>query len=191
MNSIVFVLPFISAILGWCIHRAAIPIFFTRILPQKHASIAQGAGKLIATEMFSISELGEKLVNEESIKKIMPVIEQHIDEFLRNKLSKSMPIIGMFIGEKTINQLKEVFMKELELIFPATMKTYITNLEKDIDIKKLIEDKIRAIPPEKLNGMLKQSTSAELKQFSLFGALAGFVIGLIQLILTLIINTNG
>lgn len=48
-----------------------------------------------------------------------------------------MPVISMFIGEKTITQLKEVFLEELAQIFPAllseftqsTANTFLLNLE--------------------------------------------------------------
>jgi hypothetical protein len=39
-----------------------------------------------------------------------------------------MPMIGMFIGEKTINELKAVFITELESLFPVIMKSYLGNL---------------------------------------------------------------
>jgi hypothetical protein len=35
-----------------------------------------------------------------------------------------MPIISMFIGDKTIAQLKEVFLEELAQIFPALLSQF-------------------------------------------------------------------
>jgi hypothetical protein len=35
-----------------------------------------------------------------------------------------MPIISMFIGDKTIAQLKEVFLEELAQIFPALLSEF-------------------------------------------------------------------
>jgi hypothetical protein len=38
----------------------------------------------------------------------------------------------MFIGDKTIEELKTVFMEELELLFPALMNSYSGNLNQII-----------------------------------------------------------
>lgn len=188
MNSWLFLLPIISALAGWIIFKISLTIFLERILPKKQQAIAQKTGELVSGDLFSISDLEGKLVSDESMKKLMPVIEKHIDEFLRNRLSKALPVVSMFIGDKTINQLKEVFMKELEVIIPATMKTYISNLEKDIDIKKLVTEKISALPPGKISEMINHSMPQELRKFQLFGALVGFLIGSIQLIITFLIG---
>lgn len=189
MNSWLLILPFISASIGWIIYKLAVSIFLKKILPKKQQDIAQKMGELVSGGLFSISDLEGKLVSEESMKKLMPVIEKHIDEFLRNRLSKALPVVSMFIGDKTINQLKEVFMKELEVIIPATMKTYVSNLEKDIDIKKLVSDKISSLPPGKMSAMIYHSIPGELRKIPLFGAIAGFMIGAIQLLLTILIGS--
>ena len=188
MNSWLFLLPLISALVGWIIFKISHFIFFERILPLKQPAIAQKMGELASGGVFSISDLEGKLVSDESMKKLMPVIEKHIDEFLRNRLSKALPVVSMFIGDKTINQIKEVFMKELEVIIPATMKAYVSNLEKDIDIKKLVTDKISDLPPGKISEMINQSINRELRKIQLFGALAGFLIGSLQLLLTFLIG---
>ena len=58
----------------------------------------------------------------------MPVIEAHIDEFLRNKLKDCNSHDGNVIGEKTITQFKTVFMNELEVIFPEVIDKYAADL---------------------------------------------------------------
>ena len=179
----IFLLPFFSALIGWLIHSLAITFFMARVLPGKQTLIADQAGKIITKNIGSFTDLEEKFVGKESMEKILPVIEKHIDEFLRHKLSKSMPIIGMFIGEKTITQMKDVFMKELEIIFPATIKTYISNLQKDISVEEIVREKIMGIPPQSFRDQVQQGLSTQLRQFRLFGLVTGFIIGVFQVIL--------
>jgi hypothetical protein len=38
----------------------------------------------------------------------------------------------MFIGDKTIQQLKTVFMEELKQMFPTLMQSFASNLQKDL-----------------------------------------------------------
>lgn len=167
----------------------AISIFFNRYLPKKQPAIAQQIGKLAANNI-SINDLGEKLSGKESMQKILPVMEDHIDDFLRNRLSKAMPIVSMFIGDKTINQLKEVFMKELETIFPSTIKNYMKNLENDIDIEKSVSEKITAIPSIEFSQKLKEAVADPILKIKLFGLFTGLIIGIIQLVIMLLISKS-
>ena len=70
-----------------------------------------------------LRRLLEELMAEPSLMaSVMPLAEEHVDDFLRNKLPKAMPVVGMFIGDKTIAQFKGVFMEELEGLFPVFVR---------------------------------------------------------------------
>lgn len=188
MNLWLYLLPLLSAILGWCLNWLAIQLFFKKLLPSKQPEIAAKIGSAAGTGLFSFEDLEARINDKEALKKIMPTIEKHIDEFLRHKLGKAMPVISMFIGDKTISQLKEIFIKELEEIFPATIKSYLNNLKEDIDIKKIVTEKIASIPPAKLEAEIRKAIPGELRLLKIYGAVAGLVIGLINLIFIMIVS---
>ena len=56
-----------------------------------------------------------------------------------------MPFIGMFVGDKTINSLKRVFITELETLFPKIMSNYATNLVNELKLEQLVAQKIAAV----------------------------------------------
>lgn len=62
--------------------------------------------------------------NDGGLADAMPFIDEKLDEFFKNKLKEKLPIISMFIGEKTITQLKSVFMDELQVLFPELIKHF-------------------------------------------------------------------
>lgn len=62
---------------------------------------------------------------------LMPVIEDKLDHFFRNRLAEKLPMISMFIGDKTIQQLKEVFMEELRTMFPELITSFGSNIQKE------------------------------------------------------------
>ena len=106
--------------------------------------------------------------------RVRPVIEGHIDEFLRFRLGKEMPMIGMFIGDKTITQLKAIFMKELDEIFPLIIGQYINGLS--LDTHMVISPKISTLSGEKIKPLIEG-----LRMIPLWGAMAGLAIGILQL----------
>jgi uncharacterized membrane protein YheB (UPF0754 family) len=184
MSNWLFVLPFISALVGWLMNRIAFNYFINKKLPSQQTALADRMARIAAQpELFSFTEIEEKISASDGLEKIRPTIEFHIDDFLRHRLSKEMPMISMFIGERTTNQLKGIFMKEMDAIFPVVMKSYIAGLEKELDIEEMVRTKITSIPPYQFRNLLRSAAGGATSAFSWYGAVAGFVIGLIQVVL--------
>lgn len=192
--------PLIAALMGWLLAAAALRLLFRPYLPQKIAGlrfqgliparqqwIAAKAGQLSAA-MLSVKELEEKITHPDNVKKIMPQAEEQIDHFLRVKLVKSMPVVGMFVGDKTINSLKALFITELEQLFPEIMKNYMGRLQEDFTIEEMVSAKIAAIPPATIEQAVLATMKKEWLHIKLLGALAGFMIGVLQLIMLLLLR---
>jgi uncharacterized membrane protein YheB (UPF0754 family) len=201
MNFFLFLIPLISAFIGWFTNWIAIKmlfhpkepkkilgITFQGIFPKRQVQFAEKLGKLVSNELISFSEIEEKITDPKNIQKLMPIVEVKIDEFLRSRLSDAFPIISMFIGENTISQLKSVFMKELETLFPNMIKTYIKSLESTLDLEKIVTHKVSAFSSDKMEDILNQIMSKEFRFVEIIGAVLGFIIGLFQVLLTLITN---
>ena len=144
-------IPLISAFIGWFTNWIAIKmlfhprepkkilwITFHGIFPKRQKQFAEKLGKLVSEELLSFGDIEEKITDPANIQKLMPVVEEHIDRFLREKLRQQMPMISMFIGEKTINELKTVFTNELETLFPVIMKSYMNSLQQELDLEKIV-----------------------------------------------------
>ena len=116
----------------------------------------------------------------------MPFVETHIDHFLRVKLAEEMPMIGMFIGDKTINQMKAIFIKELQSLFPSMMENYMGQLEKDLDLEKIVIDKVSGFSSDKLEEILQAIMSKEFRFVEIIGGVLGFIIGLLQVFITIL-----
>jgi uncharacterized membrane protein YheB (UPF0754 family) len=198
MNFWIFTIPIISALIGWFLHWAAIRLLFhphkTRyilgmgfrgLIPAQQQNIAVNLGKIASEQFISAEEAGERLANPEILNKILPVIEIHIDEFLRVKLSKTFPMLSMFIGDKTINSLKVAFMEELETLFPVVMKQYAEQLMDKSSIEQFVVQKVNSIAASHLETMLLNLVPAAGRNFRWLGALTGFIVGLAQVVMTL------
>ena len=101
-----------------------------------------------------------------------------------------MPMIGMFIGEKTIATMKTIFMQELATLFPQIMKNYAHHLKTEFEVEKIIEEKIAGLPMNKIEENVRMQLSASIRQFKIIGAVGGFVIGFIQVLIVLLIITR-
>ncbi len=200
MSYLLFLIPVISAFIGWFTNwiaikmlfhprlpRKVLGITFQGIFPKRQRMFAEKLGKLVSQELLSFNDIEQKITSPENLQKLMPLVEEHIDNFLRRKLAEEMPVISMFIGENTIQQLKSVFMKELETLFPVIMQRYMGNLQKDLDLEKIVVDKVSGFSSDKLEQLLQSIMSKEFKFIEIIGAVLGFLIGLLQILLTLLV----
>lgn len=151
------------------------------IFPKNQRLIAIKLGQVVGKELLSFDEIEQKVTNPENLQKLRPDIENHIDNFLRNKLKDVFPMIAMLIGEKTILQLKDAFLLELESLFPVLMKGYMAKLEKDLDLEKIVTEKVASFSTQKLEDILNQITKKEFKFLEFVGGFFGFIIGLIEI----------
>jgi uncharacterized membrane protein YheB (UPF0754 family) len=192
-----WLLPFISAFIGWFTNWIAIKMLFHPkepryilgirfhgIFPKRQRQFAEKLGKLVSEQLLSFQDIEQKITHPENLKKIMPQVEEHIDHFLRVKLAEQMPVISMFIGDKTISELKSIFTKELETLFPVIMQKYMGSLQDQLDLEKIIVDKVSGFSSDKLEEILNAIMSKEFRFVEVIGGVLGFVIGLLQILIS-------
>jgi uncharacterized membrane protein YheB (UPF0754 family) len=197
MNYWLLLIPIISAFIGWFTNWVAIKMLFhprepkkflgitiQGIFPKRQKVFAEKLGKLVSDELLSFEDIQEKIINPENLKKLMPMIEGHIENFLRVKLGNEMPFLSIFIGDKTINSLKKIFMQELETLFPQIMKNYAGQLQNELDLEKIVTEKVAAFSTEKLESILYQIMNKEFRFVEIIGGIIGFIIGIIQILIT-------
>lgn len=103
----------------------------------------------------------------------LPMIDAQFDQFFKQKLGQKMPMISMFIGEKTVSQLKAVFIEELQLLFPGLVYQFIQQAKHDFTNN--LSSKWRAI----MEPSLLQAT----KKYRIIAAFIGLFWGIITQIL--------
>ena len=202
MNLWLIIIPVISAFIGWITNWVAIKmlfhprepkkilgITFQGIFPKRQVQFAEKLGKVISSELVSFNDIEQKVTDPNNLKKIMPVVEEHIEHFLKEKLKEKMPMIGMFLGEQTILQFKTIFVEELEELFPVIMKNYMGTLQSDLDLERIVIDKVSKFSTDKFEDILNQIMSKEFKFIEIIGGVLGFLIGLLQVLITYFIGT--
>jgi len=197
MSWSLILIPLISAFIGYFTNWIAIKMLFhprnpVRVLgltiqgifPKRQRQFAEKLGRLVSEELLSFGDIEAKITSAENLKKIMPLVEAHVDDFLRHKLSEVFPVLSMFIGDKTIHQMKGFFMAELEALFPTLMKRYMKNLQAELDLEKIVTEKVAGFSSDKLEEILKSIMAKEFRFVEILGGVLGFLIGLLQVAIT-------
>jgi len=192
MHYSLLIIPFFDAFIGWFVFWIMVKMLFyptssinilgfkiQGVIPSKQEELINLIAKYISNS-FPLKDIEEKMTDPKSIEKMMPFVENQIDHFIRVKLAEKMPIISAFIGEKTIGELKAVFIEEMNTLFPELMKNYVIVLEKELDLVSIITKKI-ITSSINIEDVIKNELSKEIRIAELIAALIGFILGLLQL----------
>ena len=124
-------LPLWVASFGWLISWGFIKIIF---FPHQSFHMAGRQWQSLFSKkagLISIGQILPQLRQGDSFQKLLPFIDVKLDEFFKERLVQKMPVISMFIGDKTITQLKEVFLEELAQIFPSLLSQFTQSTAND------------------------------------------------------------
>ncbi len=187
----------ISGFIGWITNWVAIKMLFhprkpvkvlgltiQGIFPKNQKQFAQKLGKMVSGEFLSFADIEKKISEPGNIQKMMPLIETHIDTFLKDRLSEQLPMISMFIGDKTLSRLKTTFMQEIETLLPPVMKSYAGQLKSELDLETIITHKVADFSSDRLEDLLYQIMAKEFRFVEWVGAIIGLLIGLVQVLIS-------
>ena len=161
MNLII--VPLMSAILGWLVAWLFIKAIFI--------SWEGGLSKMIST--IEIDKMITKEMSLQQFDSALPIIDEQLDQFFKQRLGEKMPMISMFIGDKTVNELKTVFMDELKSLFPSLVHQFLFKAQQDF--ANTISNKWRPILEPKL---LKAT-----RKLRIIASILGLLWGIITILL--------
>lgn len=188
----------ISSAIGWITNYVAIKmLFYPReernfiffkfqgIFPKRQNVLAMRLGKIVAEELFSLEIIKQRVDNPITRKEIKERVEMEVTVYLRERVKSRIPIAAdLFLSDKRIAQLKDIICRELEGFIPKMMDEFSYRLDQ-IDIEKIVYSKVASFSNEKLETLLMGVLKKELKFIELAGAILGFIIGIIQMLLIL------
>jgi uncharacterized membrane protein YheB (UPF0754 family) len=193
----IYLIPFISAFIGWFTNWIAIKmlfhpkepkrflfITFQGIFPKRQKQFAQKLGMTVANELLHFDEIAQRINEPESLKAVTPFIENHVHTFLNEKLKEKLPVISMFVSDAMLQKLKEGLLDEINLMLPQLLQQFTDNLSEKINIEKLVTEKVENFSSDKLEAILVGIMNKEFRFVEIIGGVLGFLIGLLQIIIT-------
>jgi len=195
----IYLIPIISAFIGWFTNWIAIKmlfhpkepvkilgITFQGIFPKRQRQFAAKLGAVVANELLHFDEIIGRIKDPEHLRELAPFIEKHIDEFLGVKLKEKLPVISMFVGEGTLNKIKEGLLEEIEVLLPQVIDRFTGKLSASIDVEKIVSDKVSNFSSDKLEEILLSIMQKEFRFVEILGGVLGFLIGVVQVLLTFV-----
>lgn len=183
---------FIGGIIGWITNVLAIKMLFKPIypikipilgislqglLPKRRIEIAVSIGETIEKELIDIDDILDKLSNDENKIAVLNAIKKAISYNIDKKIPFLIPTI---IKNSIIEYVEDQIDKEAPKLIEVLIKDLYEKASREIEIGKMIEEKINQIDLFKLEEITINIARKELKHIEILGGILGTLIGLVQ-----------
>lgn len=197
----IYTLPFIAALVGWFTNYIAVKMLFhpkkpvnvlglyklQGIFPKNQRSVANKIGKMVAEELLSSQDLKDRIITPENIESIVQVIENKIEDFFSVKVPKRYPTLSRIIlSEKRKSKIVQELMVEVHASVPEVLAGYFGEIEERFNVEEIIREKVNNLPSEQLENLLMNLLEKEFKFIEYIGAVIGFIIGWIQVLMVVL-----
>ena len=196
-KELVFLLPVIAAGIGWVTNYLAVKMLFHPrrevkvaglrlhgVFPKRQKELAERLGEIVSGELFSIKEVTGKLGQMAASDDVSQLVADRIEQTIRNKLVKSFPMLSMFLSDDMVEKVTGLFLSDLKGMLEDVAGEIGAKLEEEIDVKATVREKVAAFSTDKLEEMLFAIMKKEFRFIEVVGAILGFLIGSVQVLLT-------
>ena len=89
-------------------------------------------------------------------------------------------MVGMFLQGPLLDQIKQMLSSQMSERFPEFMERIVTRVEHRLDVSEIVTRKIEGFDLSKLESLIYEVSSRELKTIEVLGGVLGFIVGLVQ-----------
>ena len=189
-------IPVISAAIGWITNKIAVWLLFNPknpvkilfwtfqgVFPKRQSAIAQRIGDLVADELLSTHSIKEQIFTDENLSGIVNFVLVKVDNYLETEFKEDHWFLNLFVGDGTKTKMKNELERKLYESLDDISENFHDYLEKKVNIRNLVADRINSLDSDEVNNLMNQILKSELGFIELTGAVLGFLIGLIQVLM--------
>ena len=193
---IIYTLPLIGALIGWLTNYVAIKMLFhpkneikifffslQGIFPKRQQAFAEKLGQVVSTELLTAQEVTAHLKEKATSEAVLDHIAMRLEEGIASRLPRAFPMLAMFMSSKNAEKLKRVLLEQISGLNEELIDKLSGELEKELDVQGIVEEKVSAFSSDKLEEILFSIMRREFKFIEVVGAVLGFFIGLMQILL--------
>jgi uncharacterized membrane protein YheB (UPF0754 family) len=191
------VLPTVGALIGYLTNVIAIRMLFRPrrplvipgtsltfqgLIPRRHADLARAIGDIVEKDLLPVDSLVDRFDTGEYHDAITASIADHVDKRVRAVLPGFLPLP---VQDTIATFVCEMAGREASQMVAAATENLRGRIKQDLHVGELVFEKVMALDLDQLEKMVLSISGQELRYIEVFGALLGFVIGVIQAALIL------
>ncbi|MDF2524868.1 MAG: hypothetical protein K0R31_2509 [Clostridiales bacterium] len=195
----IIIMIVVGGIIGWVTNVLAIKMLFRPIhpikipltnfkihglIPRRRSEIAKSIGEAVENELIKVNDIIEQLVTDENKTEVLEGIRKRVLKTLDLKIPSLIP---SSIKQKLLEYIGEQIDVEAAGILDRTIDDLTNKAIEKVKVGQMVADKIDEFELEKIEEMILQLSSRELKHIEILGGVLGAIIGLLQGLLVMVI----
>lgn len=190
----------IGAAIGWITNILAIKLLFRPaepislpfvgwtlqgLIPKRHNEIALALANVVSLELITGNDVAHSLGKEEIKEKLVIKIQLLVRERVMDKLPAIVPrVVQVKIADYVCGALGQEIRSFLNNPQQIIREDELEAIREEI--KSIVEEKVKSFNLQRLEELIYLVAQKELKHIELLGGILGFLIGLIQGLITLL-----
>ena len=184
-------IPAIGGLIGWITNWLAVKMIFRPVKPRRFLGIRiQG---LVGKRQHELAKaigrvVGNHLVEHKDVLKSLNkldfsgILNGVLDRGLAPKIQelRGLPLIGGFLTEERVRDIRNSIVQGVMAHKEQVLDEVEKGLAKGLDVPALVEKKVAAFAVEKLEKLILEVASRELRAIEVLGGVLGALIGLAQ-----------
>lgn len=192
----ILILTIVGGLIGWITNILAIKLLFRPIkpvkipilnieilglIPKRKNEIAANIGEVISNELLSIDDILNQTLNNSNGENF----NSYIIDKIKNIINEKLNIIPMPFRMMASPYIDEILNKEVPDAINEISVDLLDKVKENVDIQKIVEEKINQLDLEKLEDIIIKVAKKELKHIEILGLVLGAIIGVLQGILVI------
>ena len=184
------------ALIGWLTNYIAIKMLFhpkdevriffipfQGVFPKRQKDFARKLGQIVSEELVSVEDLTAHLKEKATSETILNHIALRLEEGIASRLPRAFPMLAMFMSGERAEKIKSFLLEQIGGLNEELIDKLSSELEEELDIHRIVEEKVAAFSSDKLEEILFSIMRREFKFVEMVGAVLGFLIGVAQILL--------
>ena len=194
------IFPLLGTLIGWGTNWLALKMLFhprepvelgpyklQGLIPSRRNDLSGTIAKTISDELLSSEDLVKAMEDLD----IKDIALSQVEKIVRNKLeSQNFREIpgGAAFQDTIIHTVQTIVSSQVEDSIDDFLEHMGEHVSDNLDIVKLIEDKLESLEDRRIEEIVNEVSRKELKHIERLGAVLGFIIGCLQVIMLWLIT---
>ena len=192
--------PVVSALIGYVTNYVAVRMLFRPhrprrflgmtiqgLVPRRQREIANSLGTMIERDLFSHQDIQAALASAETTQEAAAFVSEQVDLFA-SRIGSQNPMVGMFLQGALLEQVKGMLTEQMREKFPQLVERVVERAEHKLDVSAIVASKVEQFDLSRLEALIYEVSARELKTIEVLGGVLGFLVGVAQVGLLLVLE---
>ncbi|QGG48808.1 DUF445 domain-containing protein [Heliorestis convoluta] len=193
-------MPIIGAVIGWFTNLLAVSMLFRPyhpivlpglpwtiqgLIPRRQGEMAIKVGEIVEEQLLSQDDLMARINTQETREKL----SRSLSEVISARLAERVPaFLPLGIRQVLTELSRDLVKKEAPAVLDRMARQLDTSIREHISIKEMVEERIRSLDLKEMEQLVLRVASKELRHIVVLGGALGFLVGLIQALVSYMIR---